>query len=424
MRPSLLLLRHTTLLLLGLGLLWPAALQAQQLSPQEREARGLEALTAPAVRTVAPGSRAVAPGTYALRGGGLDNVLFVPESGDDRVILLDAATGDVLDPAFIADNAKEDNLATPIEAMMNFDGDGVFVSDQINDAILEYDLEGNFVGIFAPAGGVNNDILDNVRGFAMSPDGTQLWVTTASGANAGAIAAFDTDGTYVGNFIEPGTGGLVSPFDVYVRDADILISDIDGSPDRILRFTLDGTFVEVWNSGSDINFPQQVAEAEAEGEGDVLVGVFSTPSGVFEFASDGTFEASYDIISGNRGVFELPNGNLLTTNGAGIHEITRSNTLVRTIVDGSARYVTQAGGGGETMGVALPATFDDPNVDYELTDFGGAMSMIVVDPEDETNNVVETLRPAPPPGSASPAPPSPTPPASSSRSRSRPARRR
>ena len=54
------------------------------------------------------------------------------------------------------------------------------------------------------------------------------------------------------------------------------------------------------------------------------------------------------------------------------------------------------GGGGEQ--VSLPATFDDPNVDYELTDFGGAMSMITVDPEDETNNVVETLRPAPPAG--------------------------
>ncbi len=55
-------------------------------------------------------------------------------------------------------------------------------------------------------------------------------------------------------------------------------------------------------------------------------------------------------------------------------------------------------GGGGNLQVSLPATFDNPNVDYELTDFGGASSMIVADPEDETNNVVETLRPAPPAG--------------------------
>ncbi|MEP0546734.1 MAG: hypothetical protein ABJF88_07375, partial [Rhodothermales bacterium] len=391
MRPFLLLLRSTFLVALGLLILWPAALQAQQLSPQDREARGLEALEAPSVLAAAPATRAVAPGTYVLRGGGADNVLFVPESSDDRVLLLDAATGDVLDPAFIADTETDDNLSTPIQAMLNFDGDGVFVSDQIGDAIFEYDLEGNFVGIFAPAGGVNNDILDNVRGFAMSPDGTELWVTTAGGANAGAIAAFDTDGTYLGNFIEPGTGGIESPFDIYVRDSDILISEINNT-DRILRFNLDGTFIEDWNSGASVNFPQQIAEADAEGEGDVLVGVFSVPSGVFEFASDGTFEASYDVITGNRGVYELPNGNILTTNGGGIQEITRDNTLVRTIAEGSARFITRGAFGGEMMGIALPITFEE-DIDYEITPFGGAMSMLAEDPTDASNTVVETTQP-------------------------------
>lgn len=41
-----------------------------------------------------------------------------------------------------------------------------------------------------------------------------------------------------------------------------------------------------------------------------------------------------------RGAYRLPNGNYLVTNSSGIHEITTSNTLVRTIVSGaSAQYI-------------------------------------------------------------------------------------
>ena len=356
-------LRRVLVLALALGLFYPTTLLAQQrsaesLDAQAREEQGLEA---PSVRSpqgelaLSPGSRTVAPGTYTLRGSGLDDVLFVPESGDDRVILLDAATGDVLDPLFISDS---DNLSTPILVTMNFDGDGLFVSDQLNDGVFEYDLEGNFVGRFAPAGGPNTDILDNVRGFAFSPDGTQLWVTVASGANDGAIAAFDVDGNYVGNFIEPGTGGLDSPYSIFVRESDVLISD--SGTDSVLRFDLDGMFLGTWNSNPDLNFPQQISEAVFEGEGDLLVAGFSLPSGIYEYASDGTLEDTYDVITGNRGVYELPNGNLLTTNGGGISEVTRDNVLVRTIASGSARFVGVGSLGGDATASVL---FDDQTSD-------------------------------------------------------------
>ncbi|MFK7907623.1 MAG: T9SS type A sorting domain-containing protein [Chitinophagales bacterium] len=44
-----------------------------------------------------------------------------------------------------------------------------------------------------------------------------------------------------------------------------------------------------------------------------------------------------------------------------------------------------------TTGV-FPITFDDPNVNYDLVDFGGNISAIVTDPTDPTNMVVETTK--------------------------------
>ena len=45
-------------------------------------------------------------------------------------------------------------------------------------------------------------------------------------------------------------------------------------------------------------------------------------------------------LTGYRGVYELPNGNILTTTATGVHEINRSGNLVETKISGvSARYI-------------------------------------------------------------------------------------
>lgn len=50
------------------------------------------------------------------------------------------------------------------------------------------------------------------------------------------------------------------------------------------------------------------------------------------------------------------------------------------------------GAGGTGTQVDLPVTFDDPEVTYALTDFGGNDSEIVVDPTDATNMVAQSLK--------------------------------
>ena len=44
--------------------------------------------------------------------------------------------------------------------------------------------------------------------------------------------------------------------------------------------------------------------------------------------------------------------------------------------------------------VDLPVTFDDPNVSYSLTDFGGNISSITVDPVVSTNSVCKIIKPS------------------------------
>jgi uncharacterized repeat protein (TIGR01451 family) len=72
-----------------------------------------------------------------------------------------------------------------------------------------------------------------------------------------------------------------------------------------------------------------------------------TEEGVIEYTAAGVLVDIYNpaAVGGNRGVYELGNGNILTTNGSGVYEIDRSGNLVDTKISGvSARFITFVGG--------------------------------------------------------------------------------
>lgn len=286
----------------------------------EIEASGLEA----AATTPPPPHQ---PLPEALGGG--TAVLMIPESTNDNVIVLDATTGDLLSTAFLADNT---GLSTPINAVPSVTGSGILICDQIADAVYQYSGTGEALGLFAPAGGVNTAILDNVRGCTTS--GQDFWVTSAGSAN-NAVASFSSAGVYQGNLIDPGVGGLDGPFDVLLFDNDLLVSSINS--DNILRYTRAGAFLSVFAAG--VPFTEQLAESAA---GNVLAAEF-TNNVINEYPpAGGTPLASYSFpgLGGFRGVYELPSGNLIVTTGTGVHEVQRPSTVVRTIVaDVSARFV-------------------------------------------------------------------------------------
>ena len=263
-------------------------------------------------------------------------LLLIPDSSNDRIMAFDPLTGDLVDADFVP--ADTTNLASPNTAILSAGGDSVLVSDQVNDVVVEYDLDGNFIGIFAPVGGPNPAILENVRGMVLRDNGNLL-VAVADGGNSNSVAEFDTNGNFLGQFVASGAGGLNSPWSVLPRVNDWLVSA--STSDAIHRYDLTGA--PLANLAAINNFPEQIAEA---GNGNILVANLFGDIGVIELTATGTFVGLYNpLADGHRGVYELPNGNILTTTATGVHEIDRSGNLVETKIAGvSSRFIGLAEG--------------------------------------------------------------------------------
>ncbi len=259
-----------------------------------------------------------------------EKMLLIPDWTSDGVMTFDATTGDLLNQTYIVDPT---NLSSPKEVNLSPWG-SITVSDQVDDGVIEYDTSGTFTIFFAPAGGVNNNILDNIRGHNYRPNGN-LVVTNAGGSNANSIAEFDQSGNYLGNFIAIGAGGLNSPFDIIFRSSDVLVTA--SSSNAVHRYDLSGAYLD--DFVPSIAFPQQIFEMS---NGNIAVAGFSTPSGIYIYDSAGTLVNTLTGVTGVRGVYQIPNGNFITTNGTGVYEVDgTSGTLVRTIVSGvSAQYVS------------------------------------------------------------------------------------
>jgi hypothetical protein len=260
----------------------------------------------------------------------LSVMLLITDWTSDGVLTFDATTGDLLNASFIVDPT---NLSSPKEANLAPWGN-ITVSDQIDDGVMEYDTSGTFLQFFAPTGGANTNILNNVRGHNYRSNGN-LVVCNSDAGNPDAVAEFDQAGNYLGNFIANGLGGMDSPFDIIFRTSDCLVSA--SSSDAVHRYDLSGAYLDDFVTG--INFPQQVYEMS---NGNVAVAGFSTPSGIYIYSSTGTLINTLTGVSGPRSVYQLPNGNFITTNSAGVHEVDgTSGTLIRTIISGvSAQFVS------------------------------------------------------------------------------------
>lgn len=254
--------------------------------------------------------------------------LLVPEWNNDAVIKLNPINGNLISINFIVAPVT---LQSPKQARLSPHG-FITVSDQLSDLVQKFDTSGNYQGFFAPAGGVNNAILDNIRGHNYRSN-NNLVVTVGGGGNNNSIPQFDASGNFINQFITAGAGGLNSPFDIIFRTNDCLVSA--SSSNKVHRYTLLGSYIN--DIVGSIAFPQQIHLMSG---GTFAVAGFSTPSALYVYDSSGVVSASYNVVTGLRGAYRLPNGNYLVTNASGIHEITTSNTLVRTIVSGaSAQYI-------------------------------------------------------------------------------------
>lgn len=269
---------------------------------------------------------------HALELLGTTGLILAPDSTNDRIMAFDPTTGDLIDPNFVPPDPA--HLGTPREVILSASGESILVSDQIADVVYEYDLLGNYVGIFAPAGGPDPNIMDNIRGMALRPNGNLL-VTVGAGTNTNTVVEFDTSGNYLGTFITAGSGGLASPFDVFERPSNWLVGGI--TSDAIHAYSLT-TGVYISDLASIDSFPQQIAQAS---NNNVLVANFvGTQEGIVEFTPAGGVVGVYHPADEYRGVYELPNGNFLASTNGGVYEISRAGAIVDTKYGGSGQYLT------------------------------------------------------------------------------------
>ncbi len=271
--------------------------------------------------------------TLAAGSASAQGVLLIPDSDNDRIMAFDPFNGSVIDLNFITDiGAVGWAFSTPVEAMQV--GSQIWVSDQIEDRVHRFDFAGGFQGSIGNAG------LDNIRGMGLINNSVYVAnAGTLNGAPGNALVQYDLNGNFIQNIAMTG-----SSHDVEVTAAgDLLVTD--STSDNIERYLPSGTPLGAFeNPASPINFPQQMA---FRSNGNLLVAGFSgtVNAGIYEFDSSGNQLSFWLDNFGCRGVYELGNGRILATFGAGaggrIVSIDPSNGTFLTILQGgiSPRYI-------------------------------------------------------------------------------------
>jgi hypothetical protein len=256
-------------------------------------------------------------------------MLMVPDSTADKIMLFSAVDGSLVNGSFILDaGGTPFDFNTPKDVIQV--GNEIWVSDQVSDAVFRFDLQGQYLSTIS--GG-----LDNIRGMELV--GNTVYVTNSGTANGApglnAVVKFDTAGNNLGNFV-----AAASPFDVVALNAtEILVAGSGNNPD-VTRHDLAGTLLGTWHNGA-INFCEQAVRRST---GTFLIAGF-TDGNIHEYDAAGTEIGILFAAPGARGVWELQNGNIMWTAGTGVHVkdlVTGGDTV---IVTGSPQFIGLLGAG-------------------------------------------------------------------------------
>ncbi|MEQ9096486.1 MAG: GC-type dockerin domain-anchored protein [Phycisphaerales bacterium] len=276
-----------------------------------------------------------------------DAVLLVPDSTNDTIAAFDPFDGSLIDPVFIDLVPLDAGTPKGIAQV----GDEIWVSDQIRDRVDRFTLDGDYIdsiGGQVPGGG-----LDNVRG--VNVIGDEVWVFNAGTNN-------DAPGNAIVR-IDPSTASIIgniplgaSPWFALPYNGEVLVT-ID---DQLDRYDEAGNFLGQFFAPGQLNFLQQTSETSA---GTVLVGAFSSPSGIWEISVDGGL---LDVISGTqdsgaRAGWELGDGSIMWTNGDGVNVTDPASGSTINVLDGNGQFIMM-------LGEAEPC-YPDFDEDGQLTIF-------------------------------------------------------
>ena len=254
--------------------------------------------------------------------------IMMPDSTADAIMLFDPFDGSLVDANYI-DLTTSGIASTPVNA--NVVGNQIWVSDQLGDGIMRFDMAGNHLGNIV--GG-----MDNIRGFEVV--GNTVYVSNSgsnNGAPGDAVITIDVGTMSITGNFTVGAAKNGDPFDVLAFQNGFLINDIAG--ENIEYHDLSGGWVSNFHDSdgvSGIDFPEQM-NMSLDGQSVFSAG-FSSPSGIYEYDLAGNQINYYAVGSGLRGVMELGNGNIMFCDGNGVHVLNTSTGGVSDIVAASGRY--------------------------------------------------------------------------------------
>ena len=125
------------------------------------------------------------------------------------------------------------------------DGDGnVYVVEPTNNRIQKFDRRGNYLDSWSDGrrGTIGRGALD----LTIDEDGNVYVI------DLGRVQKFDGDGRFLREIGQPsGPGDLENPSSIVASpDGYIFVADVD--LEKIVKFTLDGEFVDEWNTADDV----------------------------------------------------------------------------------------------------------------------------------------------------------------------------
>lgn len=261
----------------------------------------------------------------AALAGSVSAQLMIPDSGTgDRVMLFDQNNGSLIDPNWITDAGGLFTFTTPKEAAVV--RDQIWVSDQVADAVHRFDLNRNFLGsITALPGGLPAANLDNLRGFGVSPDGSEVYLSIFHSNTAiRGVVRIDTSTAASTSFIQM-LPTSTSVFDAELYNGELLIPT-SGSDSIQRRRLSDGALLGDFASLVD---PQQV---HVEPDGSVIaVSTIAAAGteGIYHFNPNGSLRRYIDteaikVATGEmvpRASVVLGNGDYLLATSDGVFTI-------------------------------------------------------------------------------------------------------
>jgi len=256
------------------------------------------------------GAAGVMAFAFAFAGAASAEVILVPDSSADAILVLDPDTGDLQTTVDISDFAS-----TPIE-VIDGPGDTLLISDQVGDMVFQLESDGTLVGNYLTAE------RENIRGIDLLANGFLV------GATADGLAVWNRDGELTSRAVDGNFFDAMSEFPGVLAATEIDVDNAQG-------FSLSNGSKIGETPPGETNFPEQVARIRTADGNRLAVCTFSD-STLYVYNLNGTLDFSFPLNALGRGVLQLNNGNILISTGDAIDEFTVDGQFVRSVVSGGS----------------------------------------------------------------------------------------